>query len=78
MKKIAIAVLSFASLLLLLPGAEAESRRWTPSIGRPPQPGDEYTNPRDGSVLVFVPGGEFMMGSNEGEGDPDRLEARAN
>lgn len=68
MKKVAIAVLSLASLLLL-PGAEAESRRWSPSIGRPPQPGDEYINPADGSVLVFIPGGEFLMGTDGGEAD---------
>lgn len=68
MKKIAIAVLSIGSLLLLS-GAGAESRRWTPAIGRPPQPGDEYTNPRDGSVLVYIPGGEFIMGTDGGEAD---------
>ncbi|HZV00923.1 MAG TPA: bifunctional serine/threonine-protein kinase/formylglycine-generating enzyme family protein [Planctomycetota bacterium] len=27
----------------------------------------EYLNPKDGSVLVFVPGGSFIMGTDDGE-----------
>lgn len=30
---------------------------------------DEFRNPKDGSVLIFVPGGSFTMGANDGDGD---------
>lgn len=73
MKKIAFVVTTSAAIalasILLLPGVGAETRRWTPAAGKPPQAGDEYTNPVDGSVLVFVPGGEFVMGNDSGEPD---------
>ena len=34
-----------------------------------PRPGDEYVNPADGSVLIWIPGGEFTMGSDHGQDD---------
>jgi formylglycine-generating enzyme required for sulfatase activity/precorrin-6B methylase 2 len=43
-------------------------RRWTPAMGAP-QPGDEYVNPADGSVLVWIPGGQFVMGDDHGQAD---------
>jgi len=30
-----------------------------------PTAGQEWTNPKDGSVLIWVPGGTFQMGTNE-------------
>lgn len=63
-----ILALLLAALAAFAPGT-AQSKRWTPASGRPPQAGDEYTNPRDGSVLVFIPGGEFSMGSDSGDAD---------
>ncbi|MCX8035738.1 MAG: formylglycine-generating enzyme family protein [Candidatus Sumerlaeia bacterium] len=55
-------------------GAPAEtgldaSKRWTPQSGREPKAGDEWLNPKDGSVLVFIAGGEFTMGSDKGDED---------
>jgi len=30
-----------------------------------PKPGDEWTNEKDGTVLVYVPGGEYVLGSED-------------
>jgi formylglycine-generating enzyme required for sulfatase activity len=41
----------------------------TPNPGGPPSnptAGQEWTNPKDGSVLIWVPSGTFQMGSNSG------------
>jgi len=46
-----------------------QTGKWSPDGGRPPRPGDEYTNPKDGSVLVWISGGEFTMGSDKGDDD---------
>ena len=46
----------------------AAGRQWTPQLG-PPEVGDEYRNPKDGSVLVWIPGGEFNMGRDDGPDD---------
>jgi len=43
-------------------------RRWMPGMGAP-QRGDEYINPADGSVLIWIPGGEFSMGDDRGQAD---------
>lgn len=48
----------------------AGGRRFTGS--RPPADahlGDVWVNPKDGAKLVYVPAGEFIMGSNDGPGD---------
>jgi formylglycine-generating enzyme required for sulfatase activity len=34
-----------------------------------PQPGDEFLNAKDGSILVWIPGGEFIMGRDDGPED---------
>ncbi len=42
----------------------SESREVVPEPDRPtmPMPGEEQTHPRDGTVLVYVPGGEVVLG----------------
>ena len=36
--------------------------------------GDTWTRPEDGTVMVYVPGGTFLMGSAEGDPDTDHDE----
>ncbi len=50
------------------PAPRGASRRWNRQSG-PPQAGDEYVNPTDGSVLVWIPGGDFTMGNDAGPDD---------
>jgi formylglycine-generating enzyme required for sulfatase activity len=40
------------------------------SLGLNPQGGEELWREKDGAIVVRIPGGEFQMGSPEGEGDP--------
>src|SRR5437762_12594728 len=39
-----------------------------PAEGRPA--GDVTVNPKDGAEMAYVPEGEFLMGSKEGQGSP--------
>lgn len=49
--------------------APQKPRVWSPELARPPEAGEEYANPTDGSTLVWIPGGEFLMGANDGQDD---------
>ncbi len=42
-----------------------------------PQSATEYTNPTDGSVLLWIPGGTFTMGSEYGDADEKPLHSIA-
>lgn len=63
-----------AATALLAQGAQKTLRftlrKWPPDV---PPPGrhkfQTWTNPKDGSEFVFVPAGEFIMGSDDGEDD---------
>jgi len=41
---------------------------WAEEEGAP-KPGDKQVNPKDGAELVWIPGGEFQMGSDPAERD---------
>ena len=45
--------------------ADTGKNMWSPDSGREPSAGDLYINPRDGSVLVWIPGGRFIMGCDD-------------
>ena len=34
-------------------------------------PGELAINPKDGAQMVYVPAGEFLMGSKDGQGSPN-------
>jgi len=50
------------------PVVTGPGRKWSPEMGQP-MPGDEYKNPVDESVLIWIGGGDLMMGNNEGPSD---------
>ncbi|MCP4133617.1 MAG: formylglycine-generating enzyme family protein [bacterium] len=43
-----------------------EPEIWTPQLGRPPRTGDMYTNPKDKSLMIWISGDTFSMGSKNG------------
>jgi formylglycine-generating enzyme required for sulfatase activity len=51
------------------PNGGSTSRKPPKFRGGTPKAGQEHTNPTDGSVLVWVPGGTFLMGSSDGPED---------
>ena len=55
-----IACLSIAGLII---GSQSEPVR---TQTRQPKAGDIRVNPKDGAKMVYVPPGEFLMGSNDG------------
>ena len=57
------AVLGLATILALT--AEPVAEEVAPPKPTGPQPGDERVNPKDGTVLVFVPGGEYTLGADD-------------
>ena len=52
-------------------GKNTKPRKWDPGKGTAPKAGQEYTNPADGSVLVWIPGGSFLMGRDAGDAPED-------
>jgi len=49
------------------PALASAAARWRPGAGA--RVGDRKANPKDGAALMWVPAGEFTMGSDDGGGD---------
>jgi len=49
------------------PALASAAARWRPGAGA--RVGDRKTNPKDGAVALWVPAGEFIMGSDDGADD---------
>ncbi|NIM95965.1 MAG: SUMF1/EgtB/PvdO family nonheme iron enzyme [Anaerolineales bacterium] len=60
MKRLVPSLFAIIILACVAGGCESES---TPTLG------DTWTRPTDGMVMVFVPAGEFQMGSDDSEVD---------
>jgi formylglycine-generating enzyme required for sulfatase activity len=57
-------------VVMILTTTPTPSNEHIPPTVAPPvetQPGDLWTNPQDGSDLVLIPGGEFLMGSERND-----------
>jgi formylglycine-generating enzyme required for sulfatase activity len=57
--------------LALLPERSQASAADLVPVGRNPQGYEELWRPRDAALVVRIPGGDFLRGSPDGEGQPD-------
>lgn len=54
------------------PARIVENKPIQNNLSKPPRIGLKI-NPKDGAALIFIPAGEFIMGSNDGNGDEKPL-----
>ena len=68
-KSMLLAILSLLLAYCISVSSDTKMKSWDPESGREPKKGDIWINPIDGYILVWIPPGSFMMGSDNHDVD---------